>query len=80
LKPLDEALTNEFLTVVSVFERDRGLLEFLDGTGIRPGVRLQVLSSDEGFELETGGRQFRLDRPAASKVWVKTTSPSQASA
>src|SRR5690242_13765653 len=31
LKPLDEALTDEFLAVVSVFERDRGLLEFLDG-------------------------------------------------
>ena len=79
LKPLDEALTDEFLTVVSVFERDRGLLEFLDGTGIRPGVRLQVLSSEEGVELESGGRQFRLDRPAASKVWVKATSPSPAS-
>jgi len=79
LKTLDEALTDESLTVVSVFERDRGLLEFLDGTGIRPGVRLQVLSSEEGVELESGGRQFRLDRPAASKVWVKATSPSPAS-
>ena len=80
LKRLDEARTDESLTVVSVFERDRGLLEFLDGTGIRPGVRLQVLSSDGGFELETGGRQFCLDRPAASKVWVKAISPSPASA
>jgi DtxR family Mn-dependent transcriptional regulator len=71
LKPLDEAITDEHLTVVSVFERDRSLLEFLDGTGIRPGVQLQVLSSQEDFELEADGRQFRIERPVASKVWVK---------
>jgi DtxR family Mn-dependent transcriptional regulator len=72
LKPLDEALSGEHLTVVSVFERDRGLLEYLDGAGIRPGVRMQVLSSNGAFELEANGRQFRIERPVASKVWVKT--------
>jgi DtxR family Mn-dependent transcriptional regulator len=72
LKPLDEAHSGEQLTVVSVFERDRGLLEYLDGAGIRPGVRMQVLSSNGSVELEAGGRQFRIERPVASKVWVKS--------
>jgi DtxR family Mn-dependent transcriptional regulator len=72
LKPLDEARPDEHLTVVSVFERDRSLLEYLDGAGIRPGVHLQVLSSNGSVELETGGHHFRIERPVASKVWVKT--------
>jgi DtxR family Mn-dependent transcriptional regulator len=72
LKPLDEARSGERLTVVSVFERDRGLLEYLDGAGIRPGVRMCVLSSHGGVELETEGQQFRIERPVAAKVWVKT--------
>jgi DtxR family Mn-dependent transcriptional regulator len=72
LKPLDEAHSGEHLAVVSVFERDRSLLEYLDGAGIRPGVRMQVLSSNGGVELESCGRQFHIERPVASKVWVKT--------
>jgi DtxR family transcriptional regulator, Mn-dependent transcriptional regulator len=72
LKPLDEAHTDEHLTVVSVFERDRNLLEYLDRTGIRPGVHVQVLSSNGAFELEAEGQQFRIERPVASKVWVKS--------
>src|SRR5205823_2026660 len=44
LKTLEEGRPNEVLDVVSVFERDRGLLEYLDGEGIRPGVRLEMLS------------------------------------
>ncbi len=71
LKPLEEARAAEFLTVTSVFERDRRLLEFLDGEGIRPGVTLEVLSAGEQLELKTGGRAIRLERGIAAKVWVK---------
>src|SRR3954451_8582642 len=46
LKPLEEARVEEKLQVASVFERDRGLLEFLDGAGIRPGARIEVLSAE----------------------------------
>jgi DtxR family Mn-dependent transcriptional regulator len=72
LKLLEEANACERVTVVSVFERDRSLLEFLDRAGIRPGVGVQVLSCGEGIELEAEGRQFRIERPVAAKVWVKT--------
>src|SRR5581483_3518570 len=37
LRPMHEAQPGETVTVASVFERDRALLEYLDGVGIRPG-------------------------------------------
>src|SRR2546421_10414 len=36
--PLDEASPGQTAQVQSVFERDRNLLEYLDGLGVRPGV------------------------------------------
>src|SRR2546421_2111414 len=42
LKPLEEARAGEDVAVVSVFERDRELLEYLDGQGIRPGARCNI--------------------------------------
>lgn len=59
--------------VVSVFERDRKLLEFLNGLGIRPGVRLQVRTRnyDETLTLDVDGKQVQLGRSAAEKVWIE---------
>ena len=71
LKPLEEAKVNERLAVVSVFERDRKLLEYLDSAGIRPGVQVEVLSSNESLDLSASGRTVRIERPVASAVWVK---------
>src|SRR5690349_8377816 len=51
LKPLEEALPNERLAIVSVFERDRALLEYLDAAGIRPGVVVKVLEVDGGVTI-----------------------------
>jgi DtxR family Mn-dependent transcriptional regulator len=70
LKPLDEARPGDRLMVVSVFERDRELLEYLDGAGIRPGVRVEVSAAEAEIELRTAGRTVRLERGAAGKVWV----------
>ena len=67
LKPLEEARAGEQVTVVCVFERDRKLLEYLDGIGVRPGVRVEVLGGDE---IRTGAGNVRVDRAAAGKVWV----------
>src|SRR5262245_54085574 len=72
LKPLEEASASERLTVASVFERDRKLLEYLDGQGIRPGVRVEVVSAGEKIELRTNGRKLRVDRPVAARIWVKS--------
>ena len=76
LRPLDEAEPTERLRVVSVFERDRRLLEYLEGLGVRPGVTLEVLARnyDETLTLRVNGKPLQLGRPAASKVWVQSPS------
>jgi DtxR family Mn-dependent transcriptional regulator len=70
LKPLDEARPGDRLVVVSVFERDRKLLEYLDGAGIRPGVEVAVSAADGEIELTTPGGTVRLERGEAGKVWA----------
>jgi DtxR family Mn-dependent transcriptional regulator len=71
-KPLDEISGRGLAQVTSVFERDRRLLEYLDGLGIRPGVKLRMVSRnyDETLTLKVGGKSVQLGRPAATKVWI----------
>lgn len=73
LRPLDESVPPELLTVVSVFERDRELLEFLEGLGVRPGARLNVVSRnyDETLSIVVDGRAVQVGGPVTSKVWVR---------
>ncbi len=71
LKPLEEARPGDRIEVVSLFERDRKLLEYLDGEGIRPGVRLQVVSAADGMEVRTGRRKIHLEAAVGPKIWVK---------
>jgi DtxR family Mn-dependent transcriptional regulator len=71
LKLLDEARAGERLQVVSVFERDRKLLEYLDGLGIRPGTLVEVAETGGRIVL-TGG--VGIDRAAALRVWCRTPS------
>ncbi len=79
LIPLAELAVGATATVRAVFERDRSLLEFLDGLGIRPGVGLRktaenydatmVLQMLRDTEPVTNGTS--LGRSAAEKVWVE---------
>jgi DtxR family transcriptional regulator, Mn-dependent transcriptional regulator len=73
LSPLDELPIGETATVVSVFERDRQLLEFLDGLAIRPAATLELLSRnyDTTMTLRIATREVPLGLPAASRVWVQ---------
>ena len=63
--------------IVSVFERDRGLLEYLDGLGMKPGAMVQMISrnADQTLSLLVNGRHVPLGNGAAEKVWV-TSLPS----
>jgi len=72
LKPLDETAAGERVSVVSIFERDRNLLEYLDRAGIMPGARLDVLSVNGDVELRISARRRLVERAAAARVWVKT--------
>ena len=71
LKPLQEARPGERLVVVSLFERDRKLLEYLDDAGIRPGVRLEVVAVADGLDLRAGCTRIHLETAVGPKVWVK---------
>lgn len=68
--PLDEATGT--VQVASVFERDRQLLEYLEGLGIRPGAQLKMLTRnyDETVSLQVDRKPVQLGRAAAMKVWV----------
>ena len=71
LKLLAEVRPGERITVASVFERDRKLLEYLDQAGVRPGTRLEAISAGESLELRNGRRRIRLDGQVGTKIWVK---------
>ena len=72
--PLDETADGQFARVQSVFERDRNLLEYLDGLGIRPGVKLKMLARnyDQTFTLGVDGKSVQLGGAAATRIWVAT--------
>ncbi|HUS05901.1 MAG TPA: metal-dependent transcriptional regulator [Bryobacteraceae bacterium] len=76
-RPLDEFDSESALTVVSVFERDRKLLEYLHELGIRPGARLELLTRnyDDTITLRIQGQPVPLGKAAASKVWGEPVRP-----
>jgi DtxR family Mn-dependent transcriptional regulator len=71
-KPLDELPSGSSAKVMSVFERDRPLLEYLDALGIRPAAELQMLTRnyDDTLTLTVAGKPVQLGAAAAAKVWV----------
>jgi DtxR family transcriptional regulator, iron-dependent repressor len=71
MKTLEEARPGERLQVASVFERDRSLLELLDGLGIRPGVEVEIVSTGPRLELRTASRPVTLARAVAAKIWMR---------
>ncbi|MBI2688281.1 MAG: metal-dependent transcriptional regulator [Acidobacteria bacterium] len=72
LVALHELHPSRQATVVSVFERDRGLLEYLDGLGIKPGAVVGMVAHnvDQTLTLQVNGRHVPLGNGAAEKVWV----------
>jgi DtxR family Mn-dependent transcriptional regulator len=73
LKTLDESSDSEAVAVTSVYERDRRLLEYLEGLGVRPGSRVNVeaRNADDTLTLRVDGQRVQLGRSAAQKVWVR---------
>jgi DtxR family Mn-dependent transcriptional regulator len=70
--PLDEFPSNAVVTVRSVYERDRKLLEYLNGLGVRPGASVEIIARnyDDTITLRIDGNPIPLGRAAASKVWA----------
>jgi len=76
LRLLSEAETGVAYRIVSVYERDRKLLDFFEVEGIRPGVRLAVRARnyDGTLSLSAGKRSLRLGSAATEKIWVAIAS------
>jgi DtxR family Mn-dependent transcriptional regulator len=75
LLPLFEVDSNTEATVVSVFERDRRLLEYLNGMGVHPGAELTMLARnyDDTLSLRIAGQAVQLGKSAAEKIWVEAS-------
>jgi DtxR family Mn-dependent transcriptional regulator len=69
---LDEVAPERMVHVMSVYERDRQLLEFLHGLSIQPGAALKVTGQnyDETVSFRVDGKNGQLGKTVARKVWV----------
>jgi DtxR family transcriptional regulator, Mn-dependent transcriptional regulator len=69
---MSEAETGRHYVVSGIYERDRGLLEFLDTRGIRPGVKIDVLERnyDQTLSVRTPSGPAILGRLSAEKIWL----------
>ena len=58
--------------LMSVFERDIRLLEYLDGLGLAPGKHFEVVARnyDDTMSLRVDGGLVQIGRPAAEKIWI----------
>jgi len=72
LRLLVEAEAGRDYIVSGIYERDRRLLEYLDGRGIRPGADLHVSGKnyDQTLTLATDRGRVTLGSSAAARVWV----------
>jgi DtxR family Mn-dependent transcriptional regulator len=72
-RPLDEFEPALHVRVESVFERDRKLLEYLDGLGVRPGAQIEIAARnyDDTVTLKINGNAVPLGFSAAARVWAQ---------
>ena len=73
---LAQAEAGKSYRVSGIYERDRGLLEFLEARGIRPGAKLGLIERnyDNTLSIRTAAGAMVLGRPAADKIWVSRLS------
>ena len=76
---LADAETDVPYTVSGIYERDRGLLEFLEQRGVRPGARLRLLERnyDKTITLSTPAGKVSLGPAASERVWVIPPAPAK---
>ena len=73
---LADAAVDRNYTVSGIYERDRGLLEFLEHRGIRPGARLRLVERnyDQTLTLSTPAGTVSLGPAASERVWLTSVS------
>lgn len=75
---LSEAAVHNNYTVSGIYERDRGLLEFLEHRGVRPGAKLRLVERnyDQTLTLGTPAGTVSLGPAASGRVWLTPASGS----
>jgi len=65
--------------VSGIYERDRGLLEFLEHRGVRPGAKVRLLERnyDQTLTLSTPAGTVSLGPAASERVWLSSGSRSK---
>ena len=71
--PLAEASVPALARVMSVYERDRELLEYLDRLNVRPGAELALAERnyDDTITFDVAGRREQLGLTVARRIWVQ---------
>jgi DtxR family Mn-dependent transcriptional regulator len=74
----DAAFETNYL-VSGIYERDRGLLEFLEHRGVRPGAKVRILERnyDETLTLSTPAGTVSIGPAASERVWLSPSSRSK---
>jgi DtxR family transcriptional regulator, Mn-dependent transcriptional regulator len=69
---LADADLHSTYAVSGIYERDRGLLEFLEARGVRPGAKLRLLERnyDQTLTLATPAGTVSLGPAASGRVWL----------
>ena len=69
---LADAEVETIYAVSGIYERDRGLLEFLEHRGVRPGAKLRLLERnyDQTLTVATPAGTVSLGPAASERVWV----------
>ncbi len=72
LMPLADAPEGETYLIVSLYERDTRLLEFLHKLGIGPKVHVRLIERnyDDTLRVQTPSGEITLGAAAASRIWV----------
>jgi DtxR family transcriptional regulator, Mn-dependent transcriptional regulator len=69
---MSEAEMGKHYLVSGIYERDRGLLEFLETRGIRPGVKLDLIERnyDQTLSVRTASGPVILGHASAERIWL----------
>ncbi len=70
---LSELNTGDSASVLCVYEKDEGFLDFLEGLHLLPATKVEVLnrSYDETLTLRVASQTMHLGKTATSRIWVR---------
>jgi DtxR family transcriptional regulator, Mn-dependent transcriptional regulator len=73
---LSELNAGDSASVLCVYEKEEGFLDFLEGLYLLPGAKVEVLdrSYDETLTLRVAGQTIHLGKTATSRIWVRRAS------